>query len=312
MSTPVDSKALTDSIVCYCFNRSSSQLTEAYGRLGSLSEVQRETKVGSNCGGCRMVLESMFGENPDEILNLKRNASDRNICVKQGDRLMKGLVIANHRLDTVVYSSNGVPPQFAEQEISMPVEYMLLDMAGNPLFHRSTTLKSNETFCFDTRRENLPRPLYGMFLYRIGRSNYGGARFNSVWTNGISACSTHEINDSGRPSVVLPIPVDSAFLNGPNILYLALQNPKSWPIRLLMQVFDEPGNELGQYYRDLPPNTTQWLNVSKEIFKPLISRNPNVKLVVRINSDPMRSEFSPTMYFFMRNLNTDIWTANHL
>jgi hypothetical protein len=177
---------------------------------------------------------------------------------------MKGLVIANHRLDTVVYSSNGVPPQFAEQEISMPVEYMLLDMAGKPLLHRSITLKSNETFCFDTRRENLPRPLYGMLLYRIGRSNYGGARFNSVWTNGISACSTHEINDSGRPSVVLPIPVDRAFLNGPNVLYLAIQNPKSWPIRLLLQVFDEPGNELGQFYRDLPPNTTQWLNVTEE------------------------------------------------
>jgi bacterioferritin-associated ferredoxin len=145
MSTQNDSKTLSDSIVCYCFNRSSSQLKEAYERLGSLGEVQRETKVGSHCGGCRMILESMFGENPEEILNLKPNAGDRNICVKQGVRLMKGLVIANHRLDTVVYSSNGVPPQFAEQEISMPVEYMLLDMAGKPLLHRSITLKSNET-----------------------------------------------------------------------------------------------------------------------------------------------------------------------
>ncbi len=310
--TPPTAPTTSDSIVCYCYNRTSLQLREAHGRLGSLSALQQETRAGTKCGGCRFLLESMFGETPDEILDLDRDGGRRNICVRPGKHVMKGFVVADHRLDTVVYSSNAVPPQFAEHDMGMPIEYMLLDAAGKPILHRAAILGTNETFCFDTRKENLPRPLYGMLLLQIGRANYGGARFNSVWTNGVSACSTHEINDSGRPSVVLPIPVDAAFAQGPNTIRLAIQNPHSWPIRLALQVFDESGRELDRRYRDMAGHTTQWVDVMKEVFKPLLARHPRSRLVLRVESDPVRNEFAPTTYFFMRNLNTDIWNANHL
>jgi bacterioferritin-associated ferredoxin len=312
LPAPAPSKASSDSVVCYCYNRTSQQLREAHARLGNLSDVQKETRAGTKCGGCRLVLESLFGENPDEILRLKGTGGDRNICARPGHLLMKGFVAADHRLDTVVYASNGAPPQFADQDLKMPVEYMLVDSSGRPVIHRSTVIGTNETFCFDTREENLPRPLYGMFLFRIGRANYGGARFNSVWTNGISACSTHEINDSGRPSVVLPIPVDAAFQRGPNSIHLAMQNPHDWPIRLLLQVFDASGREMDRRLQDMAPHTTRWLDVSKDVYAPILAAYPDRSLSMRIESDPVRMEFSPTLYFFLRNLNTDIWTANHL
>jgi bacterioferritin-associated ferredoxin len=311
MTSPTASTS-HDSIVCYCYNRTSLELREAYARLGSLSALQQETRAGTKCGGCRFLLESMFGEAPDEILNLNQDGARRNICVRPGNLVMKGFVVADHRLDTVVYSSNAVPPQFAEHDMGMPIEYMLLDMAGKPILHRAANLATNETFCFDTRKENLPRPLYGMLLLQIGRANYGAARYNSVWTNGVSACSTHEINDSGRPSVVLPVPVDSAFAQGPNSIYLAIQNPHAWPIRISLQVIDESGRELDRHYRDMAGHTTQWADVMNEVFRPMLARHPDSRLALRVESNPVRNEFAPTTYFFMRNLNTDIWNANHL
>jgi hypothetical protein len=192
-STKPDSKpeSTPDSIVCYCYNRTSLQLRDAHARLGSLSALQQETRAGTKCGGCRFLLESMFGESPDEILNLDQQGSRRNICVRAGKHVMKGFVVADHRLDTVVYASNAAPPQFPGHDMGMPIEYMLLDMAGKPIIHRAAVLATNETFCFDTRKENLPRPLYGMLLLQIGISNYGAALYNSVWTNGVSACSTN-------------------------------------------------------------------------------------------------------------------------
>lgn len=311
MTSPTASTT-PDSIVCYCFNRTSHQLRDAHARLGSLSALQQETRAGTKCGGCRFLLESMFSESPDEILNLNREGGRKNVCVRPGKHLMKGFVVADHRLDTAVYASNAVPPQFAEHDMGMPIEYMLLDMAGKPIIHRAAVLGTNETFGFDTRKENLPRPLYGMLLLQIGRANYGAARYNSVWTNGVSACSTHEINDSGRPSVVLPVPVDAAFAQGPNAIYLAIQNPHSWPIRLSLQVFDESGKEMDRSYRDMAGHTTQWADVMNEVFRPLLALHPRARLALRVASDPVRNELAPTTYFFMRNLNTDIWNANHL
>jgi hypothetical protein len=312
MTVPTAAKTASESIVCYCFNRTSRQLQEAHSRLGNLPDVQKETRAGTKCGGCRLVLESMFGENPDEILSLDGVPGERNVCVRPGHNLMKGFVVADHRLDTIVYSSNGVPPQFDGQDTTMPVEYMLLDMSGKPILHRAVTLQSNETFSFDTRKENLPRPLYGMFLFKMGRANYGGGRFNTVWTNGVSACTTHEINDSGRPGVVLPIPVDAGFLRGPNSLYLAMQNPHDWPIRLRLEPFDGKAAVGEPLYRDLPAHSTQWLNAGKDVYKPLLADNPRARLMMRIQSDPLRMEFAPTLYFFMHNLETDIWSSNHL
>jgi hypothetical protein len=112
--------------------------------------------------------------------------------------------------------------------------------------------------------------------------------------------------------VVLSIPVDIAFLNGPNRLHLALLNPHDWPIRLRLQAFDAGGEVLGEHFRDLPARTTQWADVTGEIYAPILALHPRARLAMRIESDPVRMEFSPTLYFFLHNLNTDIWSANHL
>jgi bacterioferritin-associated ferredoxin len=305
--------AATDSVVCYCFNRNQGQLREAHARLGSLAAVQKETRVGSKCGGCRLILENMFGENPEEILNLGgRDPARSNLCVRPGRHVMKGFVAANHRLDTVIYSSNAVPPQFGAQDSSIPVEYMLLDMAGKPVIHRSKTFRTHETFCFDTRKEPIPRPFYGMFLFAIGRANYGASRFNTVWTNGISTCSTHEINDSGRPSTVLPVMADAAFLAGPNRIHLAMQNPHAHAIRVMLHVFDVKGAEAETRYRDMAPHTTEWIDVSRTLYAPALADRPGGQVFLRIQAEPRRVENAPTLYFFIHNLETDIWSANHL
>ncbi len=311
-SVPAFAEHSSDSVICFCFNKTSQQLQEAHSRLGSLTKVQRECGAGTKCGGCRLLLESIFNERPEEILKLGRHGGDRNICVRQGQRLMKGFVIADHRLNTVVYSSNCAPPQFGEQDMTMPVAYMLLDSSGKPVLHRTAIIGTNETFSFDARKENIPKPFYGMFLFNIGRANYGAGRFNSVWTNGISACSTHEVNNSGRPSVVLPTLVDLEFSRGSNSIHLALQNPHAYPIRLKFQIFAEAGNEVLCRYLDMPVLTTKWLNVSKEIFEPILAEKPTLRLGLRIESAPVDVKFSPTIYFFIHNLNTDLWSANHL
>ena len=115
-----------------------------------------------------------------------------------------------------------------------------------------------------------------------------------------------------RPSAFLPIPVDLDFLRGPNTIHLALQNPHDWPIRLQLQVFDGPGIDYAREYREMPPHTTQWVDVLKELYGPVLAAHPRAKLSLHIESDPVRMEFAPTLYFFMHNRNTDIWTANHL
>ncbi|MDB5104283.1 MAG: hypothetical protein JWP91_1972 [Fibrobacteres bacterium] len=311
--TGADASANKDSVVCYCFNKTRGDLDASYKRCGSLAGVQAETRVGTNCGGCRLLLESMFGEAPGDILAMRGSPlTNSRFCVKPGTRIMKGFVAADHELDTLIYASNGVPPQFGNQDTTIPVEYALLDANGRRVTGRRFEWRTGETFCFDTSKVDIPRPLYGMFLFQIGRENYGASRFNLVWTNGVSSCSTHEVNDSGRPSVVLPLFADRAFLEGPNRVFVSVQNPHPRPIRLLFSLFDEANRPIAEFPIALDPGSTRWLDVNREFYGPALARAPSARVAMRIASDPVDVSQSPTIYFFFHNRNTGIWTANHL
>lgn len=302
-----------DSIVCYCFAKTLGELQGCYRRLGSLAAVQQETHVGSKCGGCRLILESTFGEQPDEILSLRGDVSGNSrALVRPGQTVMKGFIVADQRLDSVVRSSNGVPPQFGSQDTTIPIEYMLLDQSGNKVLHRAALVRSHDTFTFDTRRENLPRPLYGMFILALGRGNYGASRFNVAWTNGASICSTHEVSSSGRPIVVMPVMVDEEFLRGPNTIFLAAQNPHHVPINVVFRFFDDAGNGAGEMPLTLAPASTRWIDANRELYGPALRRRPGSRLGLKIVREPLTMDTAPTLYFFMHNANSGLWTANHL
>jgi bacterioferritin-associated ferredoxin len=305
--------AADDPIICYCFNKTRRDLEDAHRRCGSVAKLQDETRVGTNCGGCRLLLESMFGEAPDEIMALRGSPlTNPRFCNKPGVRIMKGFVIADHELDTRVYASNGVPPQFGGQDTTIPIEYALLDAQGRRVAGRTLEWKTHETFCFDTALADIPRPLHGMFLLKLGRVNYGAARFNLVWGNGVSSCSTHEVNDSGRPSVVLPLFADRAFLEGPNTVYVASQNPHSRPITVRYGLFDEGNRRLADFPVVLEPGHTRWFDANAEFYAPALERSDSACAALRIETDPVDVSCSPTTYFFFHNRNTGIWTANHL
>jgi bacterioferritin-associated ferredoxin len=327
-------------IVCYCHRLTVRDLTEEHRRAGSLAGVQTATRAGTGCGGCRALLESMFGQAPLEINQLDAGGiAGATACVKPGERVMKSFIVADNQLESRVYSSNAVPPQLGNCDSTTPVEYTLLNSHGKAVLRRQVTVQTNETFLFDTRREQLHRPFYGMFLYSLGRSNYGASRFNVAWAGSRSVTSSHENASTGRPDVVLPILVDHNFLNGPNTVYLALQNPHARPLRVLLRVFDvhtgevfEPaperaaGGALQSLLRIfamiqdggresgclLPPGGTVWVNASQDLYTPALRHRPESTVALRIYSPEMDTHRAPTIYFFLHNRTTDLWGSNHM
>lgn len=305
--------ALGDPTVCYCYNLTRGDLLASHRKHGSLAGVQADTRAGTKCGGCRLMLESLFGEMPGDMYAGRGNpATNSHFCVQPGSVLMKGFVVANHELDTTVFASNGVPPQFGVQDTTVPIEYALLDQNGKVVLGRRFEWKTHETFRFDTREENLPRPLYGTFLFHIGRGNYGASRFNCVWTNGVSSCATHEINHSGRPTVALPLFADREFLAGPNTIYLAIQNPHPRPMNIRIRMFDEGNRDLSELVFPLAPGRTEWVNASRECYGPALEKHPRARAALAVRNHPVDFDLAPTTYFFFHNRNTGIWTVNHL
>lgn len=301
-----------ESIVCYCNSLTLGMLKESFKACGNLKDMQKRTRAGMVCGGCRLILDSVFGEKPDEIIALHGDVDNSSgALIKPGTRVMKGFIAADHRLDSVVSSCNGVPPQFGNQETAVPIEYALLDQDGKVVLHRKARLDTHETFRFSTAEEDIPRPLYGMFLLSIGRSNYGASRFNVAWSNGVSSASTHEINDSGRPNVFLPIVADKEFLAGPNRIYLAVQNPRAWAARLRFKLSDRHGKPVSESILDLAPHSTRWIDVNREYYAPGLAAGADGALL-KVEADGLRADISPTIYFFFHNLSSDLWTANHL
>jgi hypothetical protein len=313
MITAQDKEKSADSMICYCNSLTREDLLRHHRRCGSLAKVQDETRAGKACGGCRIILQSLFNEAPQEINAIDSgHIAGATVCLKPGLRVMKAFIVSDDKLESSIYSSNAVPPQFADCDSTMPIEYAVLDHQGGTVLHRKESLKTNETFVFDTRNEKLPKPLYGTFIYLLGRSNYGASRFNVYWSNGHSITSTHEVANSGRPNVVLPIVVDHHFLNGPNLVYLSVLNTHTMEVPYLFRMFDvEHGDEIS-WVSKIPAGGTRWFNVNDHFYAPALARKPTAKLSLRISTVGNDTRFPPTLYFFVHNRQTNLWSTQHL
>lgn len=271
------------------------------------------TRAGTGCGGCRILLESMFGQAPDEINRIEpTQIPGATSCVKPGTRVMKSFIIADGQLDSTVFSSNAVPPQLIDCDSTTPIAYALLNSEGQPVLHREEVIKTNQTFVFDTRRENLAHPFYGMFLFALGRSNFGASRFNVAWSNKRSVTSTHENSSTGRPDVVLPILIDQGFLAGSNTVYLAVLNPHNSPLRILFRTFDVLAGDAVEKTLQLKPGGTTWINANLEFYAPALSRFPGRTVALRIHTPEFNLHEAPSVYFFVHHKETDFWSSNHL
>lgn len=308
-----DHKHNSDPMLCYCYRYTVNMVKEAHAKAGSVKAMQEQTKIGNACGGCRVLLHTLFNEAPSDINSVEAKPTFGSACSKPGSRVMKGLVIANEHLDSVIYSSNAVAPQLGECDASMPIQYALVDHRAQPIIVREAVVKTNEIFIFDTRKENIPRPFIGMFLYGIGRSNYGSSRFNIHWTNGFSSTATHENNDTGRPRVFLPLPVDQKFINGDTSVFMAIMNPQQERVPFKIEVFnlDEPQQRI---VRDgyLDSFHSTWIDMNEYLFKPALALNPHGRFSMMMESSNMNTARALTEYFFFYNKRTNVWTSNHL
>ena len=260
------------------------------------------------------MLHSIFKEAPTDINRIDdfEAESQQTLCFRPGNRIMKGLIIADDNLESTVYSSNAIPPQFADCDSSTHVDYTLLDHRGNKVISRACDLKTNETFVFDTRHEELTRPFYGLFLYSMARQNYGSSRFNVCWSNGRSLTSTHELSPTGRPDVVIPILVDKNFLAGPNSYFVGLSNPDDRAISFSLCVFDVVTKQELIWRSRLEPNAVSWINASEVLFKEAVDWNGSGKYALRITSTISSLSGALSVNFFLHNRLTDIWTSNHI
>jgi hypothetical protein len=303
-----------NSLVCFCHKRTAGELVSAYQRLGNLDLVQKETKAGMGCGGCRLVLFSIFGEVPkDLIIDKHDSVPGATACVKPGMRLMKGLVVANGEIESTIYASNAVPPQFMGCDSTTDLEYALFNLEGQAVLHRVEKFKTNETFVFNTRNENLPRPFYGLFLFQLKRANYGASRFNVYWSNTRSTTTTHEVGDTGRPDVHLPFIVDRHFLQGPNRVYVSIQNTyneQSMPCRLKVYDTKQPGEIVWEC--PIPRLGTRWFDALEQLFRPALEKRPDGEFALRIYRPDLNCSMAPNIYFFMHNTKTNLLNVNHI
>lgn len=320
-----------DSMVCFCYRKTLGALRSAYEQHGTLSKMQEATRVGMQCGGCRALLQHHFGEAPTEISDLSEDDHrGATVCVKPGNRVMKCFIASSSLLESRAFSCNAVPLQLGVCDASMTAEFTIYNHLGRPLINRREHIPTGGTFVFDTEKERLPRPFYGMIAYKLERSNYGASRLNVAWHAGHSTTSTHENFSTGRPDVVLPVPVDRRFLEGPNEVYLAVQNPHSRPREVLFRVFRLDGgaiygdlrspapegktNPSGavEFSRVLPPLGTAWINASEEFYAPALRVLGDTPLVLRIYAPGVGIHEAPSTYFFLYHREERIWSANHL
>src|SRR5262245_28914332 len=107
-----------DSIVCYCYRLTTRMLRESYARCGSLAGVEQETRAGTGCTGCKVLLYSIFGEKPtDHYQQQNPDLMLPSSCKRPGNRLMKGFTIANEGLESSVFASNGAAPQLGDCDL---------------------------------------------------------------------------------------------------------------------------------------------------------------------------------------------------
>ena len=299
------------SMVCYCFRLTTGQLKRAYASCGSLAELEKQTKAGTECTGCKVILQSLFGERPSDQYKLNQVPEIGSSCKRPGHRVMKGFVIADGDLESSIYSSNAVAPQLGNCDADTPIEFALVDHRGQVVAQGRDVLKTNDTFVFNTVDHKLPRPFFGMFLLAFERSNYGASRFNVYWRNKHGVSATHENATTGRPLVYLPITVDQQFLKGSSSVHAAIMNPHQTVVPYTLSAFDPESGVSFDWKSELPPFCSMWLDLNEHLFKPALSKYPNARFVFKLQSHlDMYNALS--MYFFVHNHATDLWTVNHL
>lgn len=301
-----------DSIVCYCFKLTTKMLKEAYKKHGSLKAVEAATRVGSACTGCKVILHSLFGEAPSDHYAGIPAAASGSLCLQPGHRTMKGFIIANDQLESAVYCSNAVAPQLGDCDSTTKIDWTLVDHRGTPVIMDSKTMRTNETFVFDTRKVNLPRPFIGMFFVTLDRSNVGASRFNIYWSNSKSITATHENSSSGKPNTFVPIIIDKEFLAGQNTIYSAIMNPHPKTVEFRLSVFDiDTGDEV-HWESELPAYASIWINSNEHLYKPALKKYPKGRFALRVLTTSLDMHSALSNYFFVHNRKTDLWTSNHI
>ncbi len=301
-----------DSIVCFCYRQTVRDLTAAYKHYGSLRALQSATRIGTACGGCRLDLHALFGEDPADINESERLARLGPGCVAAGNKLMSGFIVADGSLESSVHSSNAVAHQLGNHDATAVVSYAVISADGTPIIERRGVLETNATFAFRTIEETLPRPFYGMFLLNYGRGNFGASRFNIQWSNGRSVASTHENATTGRPRTFLPLTVNDGFFAAGNVLYVALMNPHQRLIPFTLTVFDVHGKHKLVWRSVLSPYNSVWIDASERLFGPALERYPGGEFSLKVETMNLKQHAAITVYFFIHNTKSDRWSAQHI
>lgn len=302
-----------DAMVCYCYKLTTGDLKAAYAKYGSLAHVESHTKAGTKCMGCKVLLRSIFNEEPSDPTNSEAIAPKVGTsCVKPGNRVMTGFLVANGELESTVYSSNGVAPQLGDCDSTTQIGYIVYNHCGVPIIQKQETFKTNETFVFSTRDCDLPRPFNGLFELYFGRSNYGGSRFNVQWSNGFSTASTHEVGSSGRPRVFVPVVVDKRFLESETSLYVALCNSHVRPVTFKLTIYDVDDGRSISIPAGLDPKGSSFINATENIYRPVFERLGAGRYVMKVETDDLDLHGAVTVFFFMHHRGLNTWTANHL
>jgi bacterioferritin-associated ferredoxin len=302
-----------DATVCYCFRLTTGQLKSVYNQVGSLEQLQKCTKAGSACGGCGVILQTLFGERPQDINSLDKAPEIGSSCVKPGQRTMRGFIVASDGLESTVCSSNAVPPQLGSCDAGTEVEYTLVDHRGKLVLAGHQMLNTNEIFRFSTREHQLSRPFFGMFSLTYGRSNFGASRFNVYWSNENSTCATHENNGTGRPRVFLPFAFDARFLRGANQIYLAVNNPYGQPVPFQLCAFDlDDGPAATTWNAVLNPLNSTWVDINRDILQPVFEKFQRTKIGLKLEVADVNAHLALSVYFFLYCKKTNTWAANHL
>ncbi|OAI57035.1 hypothetical protein AYO49_03000 [Verrucomicrobiaceae bacterium SCGC AG-212-N21] len=326
-SQPSTDHSEDQAIVCFCARKTLGDLRAAYAKHGTLTAMQEATRAGLGCGGCRAILQHHFGETPIEVSDLSEDHHrGATLCVKPGNRIMKCFIGSSSLFESRAFSCNAVPLQLGSCDATTAIEYTIYNQAGKPILSRSEELGTSRTFLFDTERERLPRPFFGMIAYRLERQNYGASRLNVAWHSGDSVTSTHENFSTGRPDVVLPVPVDPGFLKGPNEIYLAVQNPHPWDREVVFRVFrlhtsalyddltltPETAPSAVEFRRKVPAFGTQWIHASSEFYAPALEKIGKGPVALRIYAPGATVDQATSTYFFLHHRTENIWSANHL
>lgn len=279
----------------------------------SLKALEDKTGVGLGCGGCRVVLHSLFGEVPSDINRVNQAGKIGTSCMKPGTRTMKGFIIADDNLESIVSSCNGVAPQLGNCDSTARYEYALVNHRGEPVLHRRETVGTNETFVFNTANEKLERPFYGTFLLKnvtVRITGHHASTFTGIIN--VRRPRLTRMRLLGDQRLRCPLFVTKQTLASNNDIYLALMNPypKNNPFTITVSEVDT--REELSWKSSLGPLNSTWINASKFLFGPALEKNPKGRYCIRIETDSYEVQGSITVYFFFHNKKYNIWSCNHL